>query len=146
VSDQLQLGIYLIAGGAAQINWHELTRFSLVHGFIKHAGSPRQIPWSATFEEGGEAVVQLFNCTDAVLTYPNEVLFTKLGVLNNAVWSEPTTLAASGSAVIPFNAAALKLIESLSGTDKRVIGVCLQDEITQQFWAANGNAVVSITT
>ena len=40
--------------GTAQINWHELTRFSLVHGFIKEAGSPRQIPWTATFNEGGE--------------------------------------------------------------------------------------------
>jgi transcription antitermination factor NusG len=39
--------------GAAPINWHELTRFSLVHGFIKEAGSPRQIPWSASFEEDG---------------------------------------------------------------------------------------------
>ena len=40
--------------GTAQINWHELTRFSLVHGFVKLNGSPRQIPWAATFEEGGQ--------------------------------------------------------------------------------------------
>ena len=40
--------------GTADINWHELTRFSLVHGFVKLNGSPRQIPWAATYEDGGE--------------------------------------------------------------------------------------------
>lgn len=40
--------------GIADINWHELTRFSLVHGFVKLNGSPRQIPWSASYEEDGK--------------------------------------------------------------------------------------------
>ena len=40
--------------GTAPINWHQITRFSLVHGFVKLNGSPRQIPWSATFEEDGK--------------------------------------------------------------------------------------------
>lgn len=40
--------------GDAPINWHELTRFSLVHGFVKLNGSPRQIPWSAAYEEDGK--------------------------------------------------------------------------------------------
>jgi transcription antitermination factor NusG len=40
--------------GDAPINWYELTKFSLIHGFVKRDGSPRQIPWQATYEEDGK--------------------------------------------------------------------------------------------
>lgn len=40
--------------GDAPINWYDLTKFSLVHGFVKRNGSPRQIPWQASYEDGGK--------------------------------------------------------------------------------------------
>ena len=40
--------------GMAPIQWHELTRFSRVHGFVNYNGRPQQIPWQADFEEDGK--------------------------------------------------------------------------------------------
>lgn len=40
--------------GTAEIQWHELTRFSLVHGFVRYNGRPQQIPWQASYEEDGQ--------------------------------------------------------------------------------------------
>ncbi len=40
--------------GTAPIQWHELTRFSLVHGFVNYNGRPQQIPWSASYEADGK--------------------------------------------------------------------------------------------
>lgn len=40
--------------GTAPIQWHEVTRFALVHGFVNYNGRPRQIPWRASYEEDGQ--------------------------------------------------------------------------------------------
>jgi transcription antitermination factor NusG len=40
--------------GTAPIQFHELTKFGLVHGFVRHAGVPRQIPWAASYEQDGK--------------------------------------------------------------------------------------------
>ena len=40
--------------GTDPIQWHELTRFSRVHGFVRYNGRPQQIPWQADYEEDGQ--------------------------------------------------------------------------------------------
>lgn len=56
--------------GTAPIQWHEVTRFSRVHGFVNYNGRPQQIPWQADYEEDGKVkkggVQTLLSDLDAV--------------------------------------------------------------------------------